>query len=379
MNKLKEILPDWNCAVVKVGSALIAPDNKGCSTKYLLGIANFINESINNGKEIVLVSSGAASAGRALQNNILPNVPVSIPKKQAFAAIGQSIMMANWSNLFDFPCAQILITHDDINNRRRYVNAKNTLKELLKLKALPIVNENDTVVVQELKVGDNDNLAAHVADLVEADLLIICSDVDGLYDSDPTKNDDAEFIYTVQEINDDIRAIAGEANNPVATGGMKTKIEAALKATSRGINTIIINGKKQENFIHLLNGSVPGTLFIKQENPKTAKKHWIQHALKTEGSIYVDSGAKNAIYKKNASLLPSGILKITGEFFPGDAVKIIWQNKNKEQTLGKGITQYASKDIEKIIGVQTTEIENILGFVSSNSIVHRDDMIVELV
>ena len=211
-------LPKWKRAVVKVGSALIAPGNNFSSMKYMLAIANFVNECLKEDKEIIIVSSGAAASGRAMQTNIPKNVPVSIPRKQAFAAMGQIQMMQKWSGLFDVPCAQILITHDDINNRRRYVNAKNALKELLKLKALPIVNENDSVVVQELKVGDNDNLAAHIADIVDADLLMICSDIDGLYTKNPKKYDDAEKIHVVEQIDDEIRSMAGISDNPVATG-----------------------------------------------------------------------------------------------------------------------------------------------------------------
>ena len=370
-------LPNWKRAVIKVGSALIAPENDSTSLKYILAIANFINECLKDDKEIILVSSGAAASGRAMQTNIPKNVPVSIPKKQAFAAMGQIQMMQKWNALFDVPCAQILITHDDITNRRRYVNAKNAMKELLKLNALPIVNENDTVVVQELKVGDNDNLAAHVADIVEADLLIICSDIDGLYTKNPKKYNDAEKIHVIEQINEDIYSMAGVSDNPVATGGMQTKIEAAEKAVARGIDTIIINGTKQETFIEMLKGNQPGTLFKKYKNPKAAKKHWIDHGIKCEGILYVDSGAKNAIIQKSASLLPSGLKEIEGDFFQGDAVKIIFKEDGKEQKIGKGIVQYSSVDLEKIKGKHSEEIESILGFFSCKSIIHRDDMVVK--
>jgi len=374
-NKYK--LPKWKRAVVKVGSALIAPENDSSSLKYILAIANFINECLKADKEIVLVSSGAAASGRAMQTNIPKNVPVSIPRKQAFAAMGQIQMMQKWNALFDVPCAQILITHDDINNRRRYVNAKNAMKELLKLKALPIVNENDTVVVQELKVGDNDNLAAHIADIVEADLLIICSDINGLYDKNPKLFTDANLIPVVTEINENIYAMAGSSDNPVATGGMKTKIEAAEKAVSRGIDTLIINGTLQETFIELLKGNNPGTLFKKYNNPKAAKKHWIDHSIKCEGALFIDPGAKNAIIQKSASLLPSGIKSIEGDFSQGDAVKILFKDDQGIREIGKGISQYSSRDVDKIKGRQSDEIEKILGFFSCKSIIHRDDMVVK--
>ena len=378
INKQKYKLPKWKRAVIKVGSALIAPENNGNSRRYILAIANYINECLKDDKEIILVSSGAAATGRAMQTNIPKNVPVSIPRKQAFAAMGQIKMMEKWNALFDVPCAQILITHDDINNRRRYVNAKNTMKELLKLKALPIVNENDTVAVQELKVGDNDNLAAHVANIVEADLLIICSDIQGLYDSNPKTNKKAKLISMVDEITDEIKDMAGVSNNPIATGGMTTKIEAAQKAVTSGINTIIINGKEQETFIELLKGNIPGTLFKKYNNPKAAKKHWIDHGIKCEGSLFIDKGAKNAIIKKNASLLPSGLQKIDGDFSQGDAVKIFYKENDNIEEIGKGIVQYASRELEKIKGQHSDEIENILGYFSCKSIVHRDDMVVKI-
>ncbi|MBN2280287.1 MAG: glutamate 5-kinase [Candidatus Marinimicrobia bacterium] len=375
--KIPYQLPEWKRAVIKVGSALIAPGNNFSSMKYMLAIANFVNECLKQEKEIVIVSSGAAASGRAMQKNIPKNIPVSIPRKQAFAALGQIQMMQKWSGLFDVPCAQILITHDDINNRRRYVNAKNAMKELLKLKALPIVNENDTVVVQELKVGDNDNLAAHVADIVEADLLVLCSDIDGLYTKNPKIYADAEKITIVDQINDEIRLMAGISDNPVATGGMRTKIEAAEKAVSRGIDVIIVNGTRQETFIELLQGNLPGTLFKKYSNPKAAKKHWIDHGIKCEGTLFVDSGAKNAIIKKSASLLPSGIRSLEGVFSQGDAVKIVYREDGQEQEIGKGIVQYSSFELEKIKGKHSDEIEPILGFFSCKSIIHRDDMVVK--
>ncbi len=365
-------LPSWKRAVIKVGSALIAPENNGQSRRYILAIANFINECLKSGKEIILVSSGAAASGRAMQSNIPKNIPVSIPRKQAFAAMGQIQMMEKWNALFDVNCAQILITHDDIHNRRRYINAKNTLLELLKLKTLPIVNENDTVAVQELKVGDNDNLAAHVANIVAADLLIICSDIDGLYDKNPKIYADAERLPIVTRIDQAIYDMAGCSDNPVATGGMQTKIQAAEKAVTRGIDTLIINGMKQQSFIELLNKKIPGTLFKKYKQPKAAKKHWIAHGIKSEGKLYIDAGAQKAIIKNTASLLPSGLVTIIGEFRQGAAVAIYFQDRK----IAKGIVQYSSQNLEKIKGKQSHEIEEAIGFHSSQSIVHRDDMVV---
>ena len=242
----------WKRAVIKIGSGLIAPGGKKTSTKFTLPIAGFITECRNNGKEIILVSSGAVASGLSTQPEMLKRSQRTIPEKQALAAIGQSLLMASWSRFFDFPCAQLLLTYDDINNRKRFVNAKNTIKKLLEFGTLPIVNENDTVAIEELKVGDNDNLAAYIAMLAEADLLIICSDIDGLFDADPKKNKNAKLIPVVEKIDDKIFSLAGGTKNSIATGGMKTKIEAAQKASVRGIDTIILNATRREVFDDLL-------------------------------------------------------------------------------------------------------------------------------
>ncbi|MEL6716709.1 MAG: glutamate 5-kinase, partial [Planctomycetota bacterium] len=220
-------LRPWTRAVLKVGSALVAPDGRGCSTTHALGIARFVLDAHARGREVILVSSGAVAAGLATQPEAASGASRTIPQKQALAAIGQARLMAHWDRLFDAPCAQILLTHDDLADRTRFLNARTTLAELLALGAIPVVNENDTVAVEELKVGDNDNLAAHVAVLAEADLLIICSDIDGLYDADPRTTPEARLIPVVERVDERIHALAGGAHHPSATGGMRTKLQAA--------------------------------------------------------------------------------------------------------------------------------------------------------
>lgn len=365
----------WRRAVIKVGSGLIAPDGKKCSTKYTLPIAGFITECRNAGKEIILVSSGAVASGLSTQPKMLKRTHRSIPEKQALAAIGQTLLMASWGRFFDFQCSQLLLTYDDIRERRRFVNAKNTLKKLLEMGTLPIVNENDTVAVEELKVGDNDNLAAYIAMLAEADLLIICSDIDGLYDADPKRNKNAKLIPTVEKIDSSIYALAGGSKNPIATGGMKTKIEAAQKATVRGIDTIILNAKKSKVFDHLLNGKLVGTIFKKTDNPMTAKKHWMLHALSTNGNIVVDAGAAKALQHKGASLLPSGITAVEGDFKKGEAVQILMKDGKGFREIAKGIPQYNSSDLKKIIGRKSSEIKTILGYFTTEEIIHRDELV----
>jgi glutamate 5-kinase len=367
-------VPDWKRAVIKVGSALIAPEGRGCSTKHLLPIARFIIESRNRGREVILVSSGAVAAGRSVKPG-RGGVPRSIPEKQALAALGQPLLMASWSRFFDFPCAQLLLTYDDLLNRHRFVNARNTLHELLRLDTMPVVNENDTVAVEELKVGDNDNLAAHVAVLAGADLLIICSDVDGLFDADPRTNPDARHIPVVERIDASVYALAGGKGDPLATGGMHTKLEAADKATARGIDTILVNGTKGENFEHLLKGVLHGTIFYRREAPLTAKKHWMLHTLPSTGRIVVDEGAARALRSKGASLLPSGIVDVEGRFAAGDAVEIVRRRDAEARLIAKGITQYGDQELLRIRGRHSRDIEEALGYVYTDVVIHRDDLV----
>lgn len=366
----------WRRAVIKVGSGLIAPGGQRISAKHMLPIASFITESRNQGKEIILVSSGAVAAGLSTQPQMQKRLHRSIPEKQALAAIGQTLLMASWSRFFDFPCSQILLTYEDIHDRRRFVNAKNTIQNLLELGTLPIVNENDTVAVEELKVGDNDNLAAYVAMLAEADLLIICTDIDGLYEADPKRNKNAKLIPVVEKIDNGIYALAEDSKNPIATGGMKTKIEAAHKAVVRGIDTVILNSTKKEVLDNLLNGKLNGTIFRKSSNPMTAKKHWLLHA-KTDGrKIFIDEGAAKAVCQKGASLLASGITAAEGDFKKGDSVEILFKEYKTTKLVAKGITRYNSNDLKKIIGKKSSEISSVLGYESKHEVVHRDELVV---
>ncbi|MGB2265161.1 MAG: glutamate 5-kinase, partial [Glaciecola sp.] len=280
-------------------------------------------------------------------------------------------MLANWTRFFDFACAQILLTYDDLRNRTRYVNAKNTLRELIKNQVLPIVNENDTVAVNELKVGDNDNLAAYTALVSEADTLIICSDIDGLYTADPRKHNDATLISEVNEINDSIYGLAGGAGTSVGTGGMITKIEAADKCAKSGIQTLIINGKKANSFAQLLQGNVTGTLFHPKHTLDSAKRQWLQHTLKSKGVVIINTGAHKALISGGASLLPIGVVGSHGEFVAGDAVDIVLDG----QTVGKGISLYSQTDLHRIMGKSSQQISEILGYCLGEEAIHRDDLV----
>lgn len=363
---------NFNRVVIKVGSALVSPKGSDCSEKYVKPIANFITQCQKQGKEVILVSSGSVSAGRHLIQHGSPNP--SISTKQAMASVGQMQMMANWQKHFDAPCSQLLITYADIRNRQRYINIKNTLRVLLKNGVTPIVNENDTVAVDELKVGDNDNLAALVALLSDADCLIILSDIEGLYNKDPRNNPDAILLKEVAAVTPEIYAMAGVTNNPIATGGMKTKIQAAEKAVENGIETYILNGHRASVFEALLKGDNPGTRFMANDDVPKAKKNWLKHTLKSNGKLLLDQGAVKALSQKGASLLPSGILSIEGTFSAGESVDLI--NADTSQVIAKGICQYDYQDLQRILGHRSNEIENILGFCLSNVVMHRNDMII---
>ena len=359
-------------AVIKVGSALVSPEGKGCSGKYILAIAQFITACHQQNKEVILVSSGSVAAGRQLIHHGSPEL--AIQTKQAMAAVGQTQMMANWQRFFDVPCSQLLITHSDLKDRQRYNNIKNTLRILLDNKIIPIVNENDTVAIEELKVGDNDNLAALVALVSEADSLFILSDIDGVFTKDPRSYSDAKLIKKITEITDDIYAMAGVTKNHIATGGMKTKIEAADKATENGISTYIINGTNSQVFTQLLQHKNPGTHFVAKQEYAKAKKHWLKHTLRSNGELLLDAGAVNALVNTGASLLASGIVEIKGNFVAGDSVNIV--DMVTAKIIAKGICQYNANDLQRIKGCNSENIQQLLGYCSSQEIIHRNDLVI---
>lgn len=362
---------NFNRVVIKVGSALVSPDPNSNCDKFIKPIANFINQCQDQGKEVILVSSGSVAAGRKLIQHGSPTL--SIPIKQAMASVGQMQMMLNWQQHINKPCSQLLITHADLKDRQRYINIKNTLRVLLQNNILPIVNENDTVATDELKVGDNDNLAALVALVSEADSLFILSDVNGVYDADPRSNPSATMFSEIAKITPAVYEMAGTTTNVIATGGMFTKVQAADKATENGIGTYIINGSKPEVFEKLLQQKNPGTHFIAQQTAPKAKQQWLKHTLKSSGTIFLDDGASHAIINEGASLLPSGIKRITGHFAVGAAIDIT--NEVSKKVIAKGICQYNNLDLDKIKGHKSNQIIQILGYCPSNVTVHRDDMV----
>lgn len=359
---------NWQRAVIKVGSALIAPDQSGVSGRYVLSIARFITQAREQGKDVILVSSGSVAAGKRF---VTHGQKPTIAEKQAMAAVGQSQMFANWVRFFDFPCAQILLTADDLHNRSRYVNIKNTLRELLDNQILPIVNENDTVAVHELKVGDNDNLAAYTALVCQADTLIICSNVAGLFNADPTSNPDAQILPVINQVDEEVLRLAGASVSQQGTGGMHTKLEAARKSTLSGIQTMIVDGTNSNTFDWLAKDQCPGTYFVPQLAPGSARDKWLRHTLKSQGTIEIDGGAKRALIEKGASLLPSGILQVDGKFKSGEAVDVSVEGR----VVAKGLSLYSSAELSQIKGLQSHQINARLGYSLGELAIHRDDLV----
>ncbi|MDC8015136.1 glutamate 5-kinase [Tahibacter soli] len=370
----EQALPRWRRAVLKVGSSLLAANGGGLSTRYALGLAEFIAASHRAGREIVLVSSGAVAAGRALVR-AQPEAAHGLAARQALAALGQTTVVALWQRFFDRPVAQVLLTHDDLRNRRRYLNARATLRELLALGALPVVNENDTVAVDELKLGDNDNLAAIVAALVDADLLLIASDIDGLYSANPRTHADAAPIDDVAAITPAILAMAGGAGSGVGTGGMHTKLEAATKAAAAGVETVLFNGTDADGLRLLAADRLRGTRFRAEGTRLHARKYWLRHAPSAGGRIRVDAGCARALAGGGASLLPGGIVGIDGDFARGDMVEIETLRDETWTRVARGISQYAASEVRRIAGRKSHEIEAALGYSYGETVVHRDDLV----
>ncbi len=366
-------LPAFKRVVLKVGSNLLAADGGGLNARFALGLARFVDACHADGHEVVVVSSGAVAAGRALLR-AQPDVRHGLAAKQAMAALGQTPMIALWQSLFDRPVAQVLLTHDDLRNRRRYLNARATLCELLALGALPVVNENDTVAVDELKLGDNDNLAAYVAALIDAEILLIATDIDGLYTANPRTDPDALPVDQAQAGAPELKAMAGDAGTVVGTGGMRTKLEAAEKAAAAGIDTVLFNGRNEETLRLLAQGRLRGTRLLAGRTRLQARKYWLRHAPSVIGSIRIDAGAARALRDSGASLLPGGIIGASGTFARGDVIDIVRHDDGRG--VARGISQYAASEIAQLAGKHTREIENVLGYSHGETVVHRDDLVV---
>ncbi len=360
--------------VIKIGSRVLASTGSGLNSRRIKRIAREIVELHQKGFEIVIVSSGAVVAG--MKELGLTKKPREIPLKQAAASIGQSKLIQMYERMFrefDIKVAQILLTRDDIADRKRFLNSRNTLLTLLSYKVVPVINENDTVAVDEIKFGDNDLLSGLVTNVVDADLLIILSDIDGLFTANPTLNKEAVLIPIVEEIDRHIEEIAGGSTTIEGTGGMTSKVEAAKRVSEYGIPTIIMNGNVPGLLRRVLDGYETGTLFLPKKSRLTSRKHWIAHALPTNGRLILDSGAMDALLKRGKSLLPSGITSIVGEFEAGDAVTC---EDDAGKVFAKGLTNYNSKELKRIKGNKTSEIVAILGYKDYDEVIHRDNMVI---
>ncbi|MBO2618839.1 glutamate 5-kinase [Shewanella algae] len=360
--------------VLKVGSALIAPDRQGCSSRYLLAIAQFIVRCRAKGIQTILVSSGSIAAG-AHRFPLKPGSEANSPEaqvvlKKAMAAAGQTEMMATWDKFFDFPTAQILLTHGDLRDRERYLSIRETVFTLLDHDILPILNENDTVTTDALKVGDNDNLSAMVAAAADADTLVICSDIDGLYDKNPHLHSDAELLPEVNKIDAAIYAMAGGSHSDVGTGGMRTKIEAAEKASSHGIDTYIVNGFKEESFNALLSGRNPGTLFRASETPLQERMHWLTHTVRAQGEVIVAADEEMDSAKNCAELSSNEVLEVKGNFAAGDTILL---RSDDGTRLAKARSNYSSSLLSFIAEQEDPELadsftDSLGGIVSEKDI-----------
>lgn len=367
-------LPSWRRAVLKVGSSLLAgfPDqgiDGGLDARHAKGLAAFILQARLQGREVVVVSSGAVAAGRGR----VATGGDGLVLRQALAALGQASLIAFWQSLSPAPVAQVLLTHDDLRNRRRYLNARESLQELLRLGALPVINENDTVAVDELKLGDNDNLAAAVASLVEADLLLIATDIGGLYSAHPQRDPNARPLTFVDDVTPALLEAASGGAGRLGTGGMRTKLEAAAKAATAGIATALFCGRDDAVVQALSRGTLHGTLIAGHGDRLRARKQWLRHA-PVSGVLTVDEGAESALHRRGASLLPGGVVAVEGEFRRGDIVEV--RAAATGHALARGQAQYNSSEVRRIARHHSSQIESLLGFRYGESVIHRDDLVV---
>ncbi|MBF0439221.1 MAG: glutamate 5-kinase [Magnetococcales bacterium] len=358
--------------VIKIGSNLLTGGGEGLRPEWIAARAAEIVGLMATGRRVVVVTSGAVAAGRP---RLKLNRPLaSVQEKQAAAAAGQGVLMRHYEEAFaalGVYVAQALLTRDDVENRQRYLNARDTLKTLLELGLVPVVNENDTVMTDELKFGDNDTLSANVADLVDADLLILLSDIDGLYDSNPRLNPDARFVPLVEQVTPEVEAMAGGVGSQVGKGGMATKIKAARMAARSGCRMVLTNGFRDHPISEVFGHEPVGTLFLGQEHHLPARKRWIVNARVGRGELFLDAGASAALLA-GKSLLAKGILAVTGEFARGAVVHC---QDPKGQELAKGIVNYNSSDLACIAGRHSRQFEGVLGYLGAEEVIHRDNLV----
>lgn len=370
----KEVIKSVKRVVIKIGSQVLTDANGVLDLNVFQQICDDIAILRNKGLQVLVVSSGAVAAGRSALGII--EKPATIPHKQAAAAIGQTRLMQAYERALaphGFKAAQVLLTSEDLESRQRFLNARATLDALLGFGIIPIINENDTVVVDEIKFGDNDNLSALVTNVAEAHLLLILTDVKGFFSADPRVNPAAVLVPVVRGITREVERAAGGSCSGVGTGGMSTKVAAAKKAGKNGIPTIMAPGKQKGIIAAALQGKEVGTLFLPLDGGVNRRKHWIAYNLRPAGRIIVDNGARDVLLKKGKSLLPSGVVRVEGRFERGACVRVCGSD---EQEFARGLSDYSSSEIDILAGHKSSEIEALLGYRYADVIMHRDNMVV---
>lgn len=370
---MRSMIQNAKRIVVKVGSSTLCYDNGHLNLERIEKLVRQLSDLANQGKEIILVSSGATGAGLAPLG--FKEKPRDLVLKQAAASVGQGLLIHMYERMFreyGRTVGQILLTKEDSTSRHSYLNLRNTLHALLQLNVIPIINENDVVAIEEYKIGDNDTLSATVAGIVDADLLVILSDIEGLYTANPATDPNATLIETVSEITEETFAIAGGAGSNMGTGGMYTKIKAAHMATNSGIPMIITSGEVEDSVRRVCKGETLGTLFEAQASGVSGKLHWLAFGKRLKGAIYIDEGCAQAVLYQGASILPAGIVDCEGQFEPGDTISIYYKDKE----LGRGLIHYSTHDINIIKGHNTKDIARLLGINTTyDEAVHRNNLV----
>ncbi len=371
---MRERLTKGKRWVVKVGSTLLTANGQGLDHALIEQWSAQIESLMADGCEVVLVSSGSIAEGMTrLGWHKKPSV---VHQLQAAAAVGQMGLIQAYESVFkqfNRQTAQVLLTHEDMANRRRYLNARATLNTLLELGVLPIVNENDTVTTDEIKLGDNDTLAALVVSLIDADVLVLLTDQDGLFDKDPRTNKDANLLDKANANDPAIRALAGPSGSQLGSGGMVTKIQAAERAAKNGATTIIASGNEPDVLQRLKQGEHLGTMLVSEQKPQDARKRWLSNQLRVRGTLTIDAGAVKNLHERGSSLLAVGITRCTGEFLRGELVACVDSNGTEH---ARGLINYSAEDTRSLIGQPTGMIEQLLGYAGEPEIIHRDNMVV---
>ena len=362
-------------AIVKIGSSLLTDADTGIRMSMVEHVAEQVVALQKAGVQVCIVSSGAVALGRVHLGWL--GKTLSVHEKQAAAAVGQSWLMESYGKAFakyDVQVAQMLLTKDDLRHRRRYLNASNTSETLFSAGVVPIVNENDTVVVEEIKFGDNDNLGALVAMMVNADLFVMVTDVDGLYNANPNKHQDAKRCSLIHSLNDDVMAMAGDSTSEFGTGGMLSKLTAAEIAARGGVVAAIVNGQQKGVLTDLFSAKDVGTLFLCGEDRHSRHQHWIADILDVAGQLHIDAGAAQAIMHKGASLLPVGMIDVQGDFDKGECVEVVADSV----VIARGLCNYNSTDLRRVQGLSSQDMAATLGYKDFTSVIHRDNLVLKV-